>query len=96
MDERLLCRHEAVAGRLKATFDDLGNLVLKNIERPVQAFRVRWEPSDWLVAVEPEATAAPVAAPQVPLPLPDKPSIAVLPFQNMAVHRSTSGESRDR
>ena len=28
---------DAVAGRLKATFDDLGNLVLKNIERPVQA-----------------------------------------------------------
>jgi adenylate cyclase len=33
--------HEAVAGRLKATFDDLGNLTLKNIERPVQAFRVK-------------------------------------------------------
>ena len=30
--------HDAVAGRLKATFDDLGSLALKNIERPVQAF----------------------------------------------------------
>ena len=39
--------HEAVAGRVKATFDDLGNLALKNIERPVQAFSVKWEPSDW-------------------------------------------------
>src|SRR5262245_28978458 len=29
--------HEAVAGRLKATFADLGNLALKNIERPIQA-----------------------------------------------------------
>jgi len=28
---------EAVAGRLKATFADLGNLALKNIERPIQA-----------------------------------------------------------
>ena len=31
-----------------------------------------------------EATVAPATAPQVPLPLPDKPSIAVLPFQNMS------------
>ena len=29
-------------------------------------------------------TVAPATAPQVPLPLPDKPSIAVLPFQNMS------------
>ena len=36
--------HEAVAGRLKATFEDLGSLALKNIERPIQAFRVAWEP----------------------------------------------------
>ena len=27
--------HEAVAGRLKATFEDLGSLALKNIERPI-------------------------------------------------------------
>lgn len=46
---------EAVAGRLKATFDDLGGLDLKNIERPVQAFTVRWEPLDWLVPPTPEA-----------------------------------------
>src|SRR6266581_2638335 len=36
--------HDAVAGRLKAAFDDLGSLALKNIERPVQAFGVKWEP----------------------------------------------------
>jgi adenylate cyclase len=76
--------HEAVMGRLKATFDDLGSLALKNIERPVQAFSVRWEPSDWQEAVTAEVTRAPTAAPQVPLPLPEKPSIAVLPFQNMS------------
>lgn len=29
--------HELVAGRVKATFEDLGALELKNIERPVQA-----------------------------------------------------------
>src|SRR5262249_30049602 len=70
--------HEAVTGRVKATFDDLGNLALKNIERPVQAFGVKWEPSDWQVPVTSEATVSPVTAPTA-LPLPDKPSIAVLP-----------------
>src|SRR5262244_346293 len=39
--------YKAVTGRLKATFADLGSLALKNIERPVQAFSVKWEPSDW-------------------------------------------------
>src|SRR5262247_2580273 len=37
---------DAVAGRVKATFEDLGGLSLKNIERPVRAFSVKWEPSD--------------------------------------------------
>ena len=59
-------------------------LSLKNIERPVQAFRVKWEASDWQPQVPSEATVAPAATPQAPLPLPDKPSIAVLPFQNMS------------
>src|SRR5580704_5007380 len=72
--------HEAVTGRVKATFEDLGSLALKNIERPIQAFSVKWEPSDWKVLATPEVT---VSSP-VPLPLPDKPSIAVLPFQNMS------------
>src|SRR5215204_4839912 len=75
---------DAVAGRLKATFEDLGGLSLKNIERPVQAFGVRWESSDWQQAVTAETTIASPTAPQVLLPLPDKPSIAVLPFQNMS------------
>src|SRR4249919_1599093 len=49
---------DAVAGRLKATFDDLGNLVLKNIERPVQAFRVGWDLADWQVSTAPAAPPA--------------------------------------
>ena len=36
--------HEAVAGRLKAAFRDLGSLALKNIERPVSGVRGRMEP----------------------------------------------------
>src|SRR5262249_14684602 len=76
--------HEAVTGRLKATFDDLGSLALKNIERPVQAFSVKWNPSDWQMPVPSETTAAVAAGPTEALALPDKPSIAVLPFQNMS------------
>jgi adenylate cyclase len=77
--------HESVEGRLKATFEDLGSLTLKNIERPIQAFRVQWKPADWQA---PAASAAPSdvtgQTADVPLTLPDKPSIAVLPFQNMS------------
>jgi len=72
--------HEAVAGRAKATFEDLGNLDLKNIERPIQAFRVAWQAADWTVSAS-ASTARPADGPP---PLPDKPSIAVLPFQNMS------------
>jgi adenylate cyclase len=66
--------HETVAGRLAATFDDLGSLALKNIERPVQAFSVNWQSEDW----QPSATADGAAvvtvaaqSPLTPLPLPE-------------------------
>ncbi|HYD07291.1 MAG TPA: adenylate/guanylate cyclase domain-containing protein, partial [Reyranella sp.] len=67
--------HEAAAGKLPADFVDLGRLSLKNIDRPVQAYRVT-------IGGERSSPASAPAA--VPLPLPDKPSIAVLPFQNMS------------
>jgi adenylate cyclase len=78
--------HDATAGRLKATFDDMGSLALKNIERPVQAFGVKWHAADWKVSAPSTAVPFAVASPIVaaPLALPDKPSIAVLPFQNMS------------
>ena len=69
---------------MKASFEDLGNLMLKNIERPVQTFAVHWQAMDWRHAHEAVATAAPVGARAAPLALPDKPSIAVLPFDNMS------------
>jgi adenylate cyclase len=77
--------HEAVAGRMKAGFEDLGSLLLKNIERPIQTFSVTWEAEDW--PWPDEATPAQDSAPSplaAPLALPDKPSIAVLPFDNMS------------
>jgi adenylate cyclase len=71
--------HDAVAGRLKATFDDLGNLELKNIERPVPAFRIGWNPDDWRAreASSPGETHLNAEGPSAPS---DKPSIAVRPF----------------
>jgi TolB-like protein len=77
---------EAVAGRLKATFEDLGRLALKNIERPIPAFEVKWNAADWNTGTPEVASTAtaPSIQPDAPLPLPDKPSIAVLPFQNMS------------
>jgi len=80
--------HEAVTGRLRATFADLGTLALKNIERPVQAFSVTWEPSDWRrpssLSVESSNNQRQPSSVEPPA-LPDKPSIAVLPFQNFSV-----------
>lgn len=78
--------HEAVAGRMKASFEDLGSLLLKNIERPIQTFAVHWQAADWRDAHEAVAAPAPAAAVALApaLALPDKPSIAVLPFDNMS------------
>jgi adenylate cyclase len=78
--------HEAVEGRLKATFEDLGSLALKNIERPISAFRVHWEPADWRTSATSAAPASSANEPTADMPhtLPAKPSIAVLPFQNMS------------
>ena len=66
--------HEQVQGRLDWTFTDIGEQSLKNIARPIRVYRV--DPK-----TAPEERAAIVGA---PLALPDKPSIAVLPFQNMS------------
>src|SRR6266446_9312165 len=71
---------EAVEGRLKAKLHALGELALKNIDRPIRAFRVEWDVADWRA----QATSGPAAPTAPPLTLPDKPSIAVLPFQNMS------------
>src|SRR6266478_3852231 len=67
---------EDTAGRLDLTFDDVGEQSLKNIARSVRVYRVRF------AEAENTLKSAPVDGASV-LPLPDKPSIAVLPFQNM-------------
>ncbi|HJQ56518.1 MAG TPA: adenylate/guanylate cyclase domain-containing protein [Vineibacter sp.] len=75
---------DLVTGRLKATFDDLGERALKNIERPVQSFRVRWNAADWPSSAQGSSADVAVAAIDQPPRPPDRPSIVVLPFQNMS------------
>jgi adenylate cyclase len=66
--------HDQVRDRLPFVFEDLGEQQVKNIARPVRVFRVR----DVGAAESAPAQSRPTLA------LPDKPSIAVLPFQNMS------------
>jgi adenylate cyclase len=65
--------YSEVEGKLDAGFEDRGEQQLKNIAKPVRAFTVRAGASS---ALSDRLSAAP--------PLPDKPSIAVLPFENMS------------
>ena len=62
---------EDAAGKLDLAFDDIGEQALKNIARPIRVYRVR-------------AGSSAIRTTTTTLPLPDKPSIAVLSFQNMS------------
>jgi adenylate cyclase len=75
---------EAVTGRLKVSLHALGELALKNIERPIRAFRAEWNAEDWAAHSVASQGAASPKEPAPALALPDKPSIAVLPFQNVS------------
>ena len=70
--------YRQVRGKTSFAFDDLGEKSLKNIARPVRIYAVR--PAAWLGST---AVRSPAEAGK-PLPLPDRPSIAVLPFENMS------------
>ena len=65
---------DQVKGKLDLSFNDLGPQVLKNIVEPVRVYQWQSEPAETTTKTEPG---------QAP-PLPDKPSIAVLPFDNMS------------
>src|SRR5215469_1601668 len=65
--------HDHISGKLPYSFDDRGEQSLKNIARPIRVFRLVFGK----VATELEGE-------QPVLPLPDKPSIVVLPFTNMS------------
>src|SRR6266852_3223458 len=66
---------DQVRDKVDFGFEDLGEQQVKNIARPVRVYRI---------------PLAETARRRVPLPLPDKPSLAVLPFQNM-----TGGAEQD-
>ena len=68
--------HDQVRDRLDLTFDDMGEQSLKNIARPLRVYQVRLD-----AAITPEITRTETGP---MLALPDKPSIAVLPFTNMS------------
>jgi adenylate cyclase len=59
-----------IGNKLPLAFDDLGDQQVKNIAQAIRVYRVQ--------------ASTPAAQPVAALPLPDKPSIAVLPFQNMS------------
>jgi len=67
--------HEQVRDRIDLPFEDLGEREVKNIDRPVRVWQ--WIADAGLAAGVPAKT-------DEPLSLPDKPSIAVLPFDNMS------------
>src|SRR5450759_2611987 len=71
--------HSEVEGKVTADFEDRGEQQVKNITRPVRIYAVRPVGASWGLTA---AMSAPDAA--QPLQLPDTPSIAVLPFQNMS------------
>jgi adenylate cyclase len=73
--------YDQVSGKVAVEFTDLGEQCLKNIANPVRVYAAR--------SKDHSAIATPVALTSFPdaknpLPLPDKPSIAILPFQNMS------------
>ena len=70
--------YDQVRKLLPMTFVDLGVRQVKNIQEPIRAYQVG-APSE-----TGHASSARVAEAESPPPLPDKPSIAVLPFQNMS------------
>ena len=67
--------HDQVRDRIELTFEDLGEQEVKNIDRPIRVWRWTTDTS--------AAASGPATADQ-PQQLPDKPSIAVLAFNNMS------------
>jgi pentatricopeptide repeat protein len=66
---------EQIQGKLSFPCAYMGDQTAKNIARPVRTYRVAWDQTDML--------EAPAAGSPGMLALPDKPSIAILPFTNM-------------
>jgi TolB-like protein/class 3 adenylate cyclase/tetratricopeptide (TPR) repeat protein len=70
--------YRQVCGKTAFAFDDLGEKSLKNIDRPVRIYAVRSSISSAATTAKSQTETG------KPLPVPDRPSIAVLPFTNMS------------
>jgi adenylate cyclase len=68
--------YEQVKSKLPYAYADIGERKVHNIPEPLRVYSVRLDKADGKASVGMSMKAA--------LPLPDKPSIAVLPFQNMS------------
>ncbi len=66
--------YRQVRGKIEAEFEDLGEREVKNVAEPLRVYRIA------IKGLSPALTPAATR----PLPLPDRPSIAVLPFTNMS------------
>src|SRR5262249_41295424 len=64
---------DEIAGKIEALWEDLGPRKLKNISQPIRVYRV-----------QPVKRDTPAIVTRPALELPDKPSIAVLPFTNLS------------
>jgi TolB-like protein/class 3 adenylate cyclase len=71
--------YRQIRGKIEIACDDLGPQTLKNIAEPMHAWRLRIGAQG-----APKAPLGSVAGQASTLALPEKPSIAVLPFQNMS------------
>jgi adenylate cyclase len=74
--------HDQVHGKLDVRFENMGEQSLKNIARPVRAYRVVNQTVRAAISSFGLSTSGQPERPA--LALPDKPSLAVLPFQNMS------------
>ena len=72
--------HRQIRGKVDIVFDDMGPQTFKNIAEPMRAWRMQTAQGLSFDVSEGNVSAGSAQ----PLALPDKPSIAVLPFQNMS------------
>jgi adenylate cyclase len=71
--------HRQIRGKIDIAFDDIGEQTLKNIVEPMRAWQIRLAGE-----AAPAIRSSPPPIRVQDLALPDKPSIVVLPFDNMS------------
>jgi adenylate cyclase len=71
--------HRQIRGKIDIAFDDTGEQTLKNISEPMRAWHIRFAGE-----ATPAIRSSPSPIRVQELTLPDKPSIVVLPFDNMS------------